>query len=119
MSLIDRLKDIREAWTMTFRTAPPPDDILCRWLGIAPQDIIERAFIKCAGWLRVQKVAPTQKQLEKRIKNTLFWLQTTNGVATATSRVEAMKPPSWGGWRGKYRAFDGRKGSAVAPAVGM
>jgi hypothetical protein len=83
MSLFDRLNAIREAWAMTFRTTPPPDETLCRWLGIAPQEIIERAFIKCAGWLRAQKVAPTQKQLEKRIKNTLFWLQTTNGVACA------------------------------------
>jgi hypothetical protein len=84
MSLFDRLTSIREAWAMTFgTTAPPDDDTLCRWLGIAPQEIIERAFIKCSGWHRAQKVAPTQKQLEKRIKNTLFWLQTTNGVACA------------------------------------
>jgi hypothetical protein len=85
MSLFETLKTIREAWDMTFKTTPPPDDTLYRWLGIAPQEIIERAFIKCAGWLRAQKVAPTQKQLEKRIKNTLFWLQTTNGVTYSQS----------------------------------
>ena len=85
MSLFDRLNAIREAWAMAFKTAPPPDDTLCRWLGIAPMEIIERAFIKCSGWHRAQKVAPTQKQLEKRIKNTLFWLQTTNGVTYSQS----------------------------------
>jgi hypothetical protein len=103
MSLFDRLTAIREAWAVTFGTTPPPDDTLYRWLGIAPQEIIERAFIKCAGWLRAQKVTPTQRQLEKRIKNTLFWLQTTNGVATSTSKV---KPRSWGGWRGRNKWID-------------
>jgi hypothetical protein len=85
MNLLDRLNAIREAWAMTFGTTPPANDVLYRWLGIAPQEVIERSLIKCAGWARAQKVTPTQRQLEKRIKNTLFWLQATNGISYSQS----------------------------------
>jgi len=83
MTLIEKLTAMRKSWAMVFQVPTPTDDILMKWLGIAPMDVIDRAFIKVAGWPRSQRVAPTQKQLEKRIKNTLFWLQTTSGVAHA------------------------------------
>jgi hypothetical protein len=74
-TLIEKLDTLRKSWALVFGTTPPSDEILFRWVRIAPLDDIEIAFLKSASWQRTQPGTVTQRQVERRIKNTLFWLR--------------------------------------------